>query len=158
MCYSWALPGQRKHIPYEHPRNRRVNVLAALRFGSEPQLVWRVERRTLTGQDVLEFIAALPPAGEAKTVVLDNASIHKLKVLAPDWAALAEAGLERLWLPGYSPELNDIERVFRTIKHHDLVERTYWSIDELAAAVEAAFARYDQRLRASPGQRLREAA
>ncbi len=28
--YSWVRPGERKHIPYENPQGRRLNVLAAL--------------------------------------------------------------------------------------------------------------------------------
>lgn len=158
VCYSWALPGQRKHIPYEHARGRRVNVLAAYRWGPAPQLVYQVETRTLTGEDVLAFIAGLEPVGGAKTVVLDNATIHRCKRLAADWAALEAAGLERLFLPGYSPELNAIEPLFGVIKRQELVERTYGSTEALAQAVDHAFHCYADRLAASSGQELGQAA
>ena len=50
------------------------------------------------------------------------------------------------YLPPYSPELNAVERVFRTIKHHELPERTYPTLTKLTAAVEAAFARQETKL------------
>ena len=41
VTYSWVLPGERKLIPYENPRSRRLNAMAALdRTGPEPGLYW----------------------------------------------------------------------------------------------------------------------
>ena len=39
--------------------------------------------------------------------------------------------------------LNDIDRLFRTIKHHDLPERTCATFDDLLEPVQAAFTRYE---------------
>ena len=66
--------------------------------------------------------------------------------------------MELFYLPAYSPELNAFERVFRTIKHHEMPERTYPTTEELTTAVEAAFTRVAARLRPATGQELRQAA
>jgi len=60
----------------------------------------------------------------------------------------------RLWaqgiylydLPPYSLELDDVEPIFREIKHHDLVARVYTPLAALAATVDDAYARYEAKL------------
>ncbi len=70
-------------------------------------------------------------------LVLDRAGWHVARGLE------VPANITLLHLPPYSPELNDIERLFRTIKHHGLPERTYPTFDALQEAVHAAFTRYE---------------
>jgi hypothetical protein len=53
-------------------------------------------------------------------------------------------------LPPYCPELKDIERLFRTIKHHELPERRYPTFDGLDAAVTEAFTRQEALLLTDP--------
>ena len=51
------------------------------------------------------------------TVILDNASIHKAKIIAPLVALLKSKGLTLYFLPPYSPELNRIERLWHKMKY-----------------------------------------
>jgi hypothetical protein len=52
-----TLPGQRKHAPYEAPRGRRVNVLAAYRpHGPTPRLDVFTAERTRKAYDLLAFL------------------------------------------------------------------------------------------------------
>ena len=159
MNSSWSLPGRRKQIPYENPRGRRVNVLAAYApVGPRAELAWRSEARTLKSEDLLEFLLGLAQEALPATVVLDNGSIHVSRVVQGARGWLAEQGLELYHLPAYSPELNDIERVFRRIKHYEMVERTYSTTELLQAAVEEAFAGVAQQTARADGQQLRQAA
>ena len=50
------------------------------------------------------------------------------------------------YLPPYSPELNDAERLFRHVKHHELPERAYTPFAALEQAVDAAFTRCEEKL------------
>jgi len=141
VTYSWTLRGQRKRLPYENPQGRRVNVLAALKVSSQPELVWDAFRRTLKAPDLLDFLQSLArPDGKPVIVVLDNASMHKNKAVQAARAALWQAGIYLYYLPPYSPDLNRIERIFRVIKHQGLPKRTYRTYDELEEAIYAAFA------------------
>jgi hypothetical protein len=55
--YSWCLPGQRKQVKYEYPQGRRVNVLATCRpIGASPRLEAKAFERTLTSEDLLDFL------------------------------------------------------------------------------------------------------
>jgi transposase len=75
--YSWTLPGRRKFVPYEAPRGRRVNALAAYRpFDRSPRLEVFTAERTWDSYDLLGFLKALPWSKVPRVVVLDNASIH----------------------------------------------------------------------------------
>lgn len=136
-----------------------MNALAAYApLGPEAELVWRTEPRTLKAEDLVEFLKGLSSDGQRTVVVLDNASIHVSHVVKEAMAWLGRQGLELFRLPSYSPELNDIERVFRTLKHHEMPERTYFTTEELTAAVNAAFGRLAEGIRNQSGQQLRHAA
>jgi transposase len=160
VSYSWALPGTRKRLPYENPQGRRVNALAALvPHGPVPTLIWATAPRTLRSADLLQFLReALPPDDRPLVVVLDNGSIHVSRAVTGEREALRDAGITLYYLPPYSPRLNAIEAVFRAIKHHDLPERRYATIEALEAAVDGAFERAEARLLAKRATQLRRCA
>ena len=157
MTYSWVLPGERKLIPYENPRSRRLNAMAALdRTGPEPGLYWVAKpNKALKAEEFLRFLDALPRLPVLRVVVLDNGSIHRndlVKAALPDlWAK----GIYLYYLPPYSPEMNEIEHLFQDVKHHDLPERTYTAVQALKSAVNDAFTRAETRILAECEPKLR---
>jgi transposase len=92
----------------------RYNVLGALDWVT-------LEMTTVTNCDyinaesVLELLAKVREAyGDRKvTLVLDNARYQKCKVV---WERAEELGVELLYIPPYSPNLNLIERVWHYVK------------------------------------------
>ena len=91
-------------------------------------------------------------------VVLDNASLHTSKVVRGARRRLAALGIYLYFLPTYSPELNEIEPVFRHVKYQEIPVRSHTSRAALREAVESGFDGYRPKLRRkSPGQ-LRPAA
>ena len=61
--YSWCLPGQRKRVKYEYPQGRRVNALATYDPSAPtPWLHAQPFERTLTSDDLLAYLRALPAA------------------------------------------------------------------------------------------------
>jgi transposase len=156
---SWCLPGQRKRVPYEYPSGRRVNALAAYEpLAAEPWLGSCALERTLTSDDVLAYLRALPAASVPRVVVLDNAGIHTSKQVKAERPALRRAGIYLYFLPPYSPELNAIEPVFKQIKHHDIPIRSHPSKTELRASVEGGFATRGRYLRQKSNKAPRRAA
>jgi transposase len=157
--YSWMLPGQRTLVPYEYPQGRRVNAIGVLLFaGDQRALWWDTVARTLTAHDVLTIIEAIPRGPGELVVVLDNASIHHNQTLAAAAPRLQEQGIHLYYLPRYSSELNRIEPYFGVIKHTELPERTYPTVEALQEAIDRAFTRCEQRLLAKMQQELRPAA
>jgi transposase len=158
--YSWALPGERKWVKYEYPQGRRVNALAAYRpYGPAPWLGAQPFERTLTSEDLLAYLKErLPGAAVPRVVVLDNASLHVSRVTKSARPALAKLGIYLYYLPAYSPELNEIEPVFRQVKHHEIPQRSHKSRAELRGSVEQGFDSYGRRLRPKSVEELRPAA
>jgi len=157
--YSWCLPGRRKRVRYEYPRGRRVNALAAYApYGPEPWLDALPFERTLTSDDLIAYLKALPAADVPRVVVLDNASLHISKATKAARPGLARRGIYLYYLPPYSPELNEIEAVFKQVKHHEIPRRSYTSKTELREAVEQGFHSYRVKLRPKPCHQLRPAA
>jgi hypothetical protein len=151
--YTWARTGTRALVWDEPPQGRRLNVLGALApYGERPDLVWAAPPGKVDSAVVLDFIwrevAGLPtapdrlPAGYRRArpcvVVLDNGSAHTSTAVKAAAPLLAAAGVTLFYLPPYSPELNRIEEVWRQIKYHALPVRSYRTLADLRAAVEAA--------------------
>jgi DDE superfamily endonuclease len=116
--------------------------------GPTPQLWWDSVPRTLTSQDLLTVLPAVPHPTGRLVVVLDNGSIHRSRVLQDARPALQQQGIELYSLPSYSPELNAIEAVFSGIKTHDLPARRYATVPALLDAVDAGFTAAETRLQA----------
>jgi hypothetical protein len=114
--------------------------------GPAPFLDWHGRPTHLGSDEVIGLLAVRPRTALPLIVVLDNASFHHSLDIQDAIPALWKRRIYLYYLPPYSPELNAIERVFRTIKHHDLPERTYPTLHQLTTAVEAAFARQEARL------------
>jgi len=158
-AYSWCLPGQRKRVEYESPQGRRVNALAAYRaHGGPPRLEVFTTERTWDSYDLLGFLKALPWAKVPRIVVLDNASLHTSRVVRQARKRLADAGVHLYFLPPYSPELNEIEPVFRQVKYQEIPVRSHTTRSGLRTAVEDGFAGYRKELKPKPSKRLRPAA
>lgn len=159
ISYSGCLPGQRKRVPYEYPQGRRVNALAIYEpYGPEPDLNAAAFERTLKSDDLLEYLGALPSAAVPRVVVLDNASLHISKAVKARRPELARSGTYLYYLPAYSPELNEIEPVFKQVKHHEIPVRSHKSKAELREAVEQGFVTYGDSVRQKSNNQLRPAA
>jgi hypothetical protein len=144
VTYSWVRRGRRKRVPYENPQRRRLNVLAAtVQWADQTDLRWLAVRRSFDAADLVCCLEQLAVPDLPTVVVLDNAGFHRAHLVREALPRLRQLGVFLYYLPPYSPELNDIERLFRTIKHHELPERTYPTFDQLQEAVHAAFTRYE---------------
>jgi transposase len=69
-------------------------------------------------------------------IVLDNGPIHASKATR-DALAERKHWLTPEWLPQYTPELNDIEREWKTFKAHHLARKTFDNRDSLKATIDA---------------------
>jgi len=163
--YTWARTGIRAVIRREDKKNRRINVLGAYApCGAAPDLLWQTQTGKIDAQVLLEFVCArlaglpqgaaqlaLPPAGWRRvrpcTVVLDNASAHVAHAFKDHRSELQAVGVELFYLPPRSPELNRIERVWRSAKYEDYPHRSQASLEDLGRAVDEALIRQRTRIR-----------
>lgn len=76
----------------------------------------------------------LPLLQAGQTLILDNASFHKGVQIQ---ALVAAAGCHLLYLPAYSPELNDIEPYWLPLKHR--IQKRAFLFSCFRDAVDSAF-------------------
>ena len=159
MSLSGVRAGERKSVPYENPQRRRYNTLVLYApDGVQPAFDWIGSPRAFTAADLVHFLLERPPCPVPLVIVLDNASLHHSRVVQDALAQLWAKRIYFYFLPPYSPELNEIEAVFRGIKHYDLPDRVYTPLAALEAAVDDAYARYENTLLAQCSDPLRPAA
>ena len=97
---------------------QRFNVLGALNFATKK--VETIANTTyITSTEIvamLEKLAAIH-AGEIVNIILDNARYQRCKLVMETAVSL---GINLVFLPTYSPNLNLIERVWKLVKSHVL--------------------------------------
>jgi transposase len=102
---------------------QRLNVLAALNAISHE--LFTVENLTyITAETACELLRLLAGAhqGIPMTIILDNARYQRCALVQ---AVAQEVGIELLYLPAYSPNLNLIERFWRFVKKQCLYSKYY---------------------------------
>jgi transposase len=113
---------------------QRYNVLGALDAVTH-RLIRVTNCDYLTAESVCALLRAVAEVavGLPITLVLDNARYQECALVQ----ALAEAsGIELLYLPGYSPNLNLIERLWRFVRKQSLDSTYYEDFGQFTAAID----------------------
>ena len=141
LARAWAKRGADLRV--EAPgQSQKIAMMGALDFVSRQLTV--VTSPTKRSADFIALLERLdrihgPKPGAAckpVTIVLDNGPIHAGKATR---AALAERNhwLTPEWMAKYAPELNDIEREWKTLKAHHLAHKTFKNRDDLQVTIDA---------------------
>jgi transposase len=140
LGYLWCLV--RLFVPGPSGR-KRYNVLAAL--DAVTHRVIRVSNHAYINAEsvraLLEQVAAAGLPGPI-TLVLDNARYQKCAVVK---ALAVSLGIELLYLPSYSPNLNLIERLWKFVKKECLGCRVLPTYEAFTAAIDDCLASLDTR-------------
>jgi transposase len=129
LGYVWSLV--RVFIPAPSGR-QRFNVLGALNAVTQ-EVITITNQTYITSVQVCQLLTQLAGLGLAVplTVVLDNARYQRCHLVQQHAAKL---GIELLFLPPYSPNLNLIERLWKWVKKQCLYSKYY---SEFAAFKQA---------------------
>ena len=149
LCRMWSKRGQQPQVKsaptqekvafsgFVNPRTGTLITNECDRFNFETIM-----------QSVKSFLESL--TSDTKIlVVLDNASWHKkaVRLMSTD---KDYAGIEFLFLPPYSPELNPIERVWRITRRERTHNRFFAKLDDLKMVLTI----YYEKLR-TPNEKLK---
>ena len=113
---------------------KRYNVLGAINAVTKE--VFRVTNQTyINSESVCELIRQIAARALSTpvTMVLDNARYQRCR-LVQDLAQ--KLGIELLFLPSYSPNLNLIERLWRFVKKKALYSIYYKTYDDFQKAID----------------------
>src|SRR3954470_7569906 len=140
LGYLWCLV--RLFVPGPSGR-KRYNVLAAL--DAITHQVIRVSNHAyLNAESVCALLREVAAAGLRGpiTLVLDNARYQKCAVVQ---ALAASLGIELLYLPSYSPNLNLIERLWRFVEKECLGCRVLPTYEAFTSAIDDCLANLNTR-------------
>ena len=141
LAVLWCL--KRLFIPTASGR-RRFNVLGALNSVTKEVITFcnSTSINTESVCELLDKIRAAYVEGIPITLVMDNARYQRnVRVMA-----YAESlGIELLFLPSYSPNLNLIERLWKFVKKECLYGKYYATFQEFKAAIETCLSETDTK-------------
>jgi len=112
---------------------KRYNVLGALNFVSKK--IETVKNDSyITSTQVVELLEklAIEYVGKPIALVMDNARYQRCKLVM---SKAAELGIELIFLPTYSPNLNLIERVWKFVKANVLSAAYIETFDEYCKVI-----------------------
>lgn len=120
---------------------QRFNVLGALNALSH-ELITVTNSSYINSDSVCELLLKIAAAstGIPITVVLDNARYQRCAKVQEYAARL---GVELLFLPPYSPNLNLIERLWKFVKRKCLYSRYYDKFQDFKAAITGCLSKTD---------------
>jgi len=135
--YGWQFPDEDVCILSE--KAYKLNCFALINRKSECH--WATTEESIDSKFVLEYLERLSFKINIETfIVLDNASVHKAKIIQeriPFWQA---RGLFLFFLPPYSPHLNIAETIWRKLKKEWLNPEDYIERDSLFYATNRCLA------------------
>ena len=133
--YGWQFPGETVTIPSE--KKARLNIWGMVDYNSIYHGFSSME--SMTAEKIADFIDKFSVTIKKETViVLDNASVHRSKLMQEMRKIWEKRGLYLFFLPPYSPHLNIAETVWRMLKGQWIQPKDYVSTDNLFYAVDRA--------------------
>ena len=142
LAHVWAKRGADLRIPA--PGQAAKVAMLGLLDWRRRELIVRTSR-TKRSSDFIALLEEMDrrygpvPSVAIKPVrlVLDNGPIHTSKLTRAALERRAH-GLRVEWLPKDTPELNDIEELWRDLKRHHLAHQTFTGVEDLDQAIHEA--------------------
>ena len=135
--YTWTTKGEIAWRPSISPGlSNRLNWYGAYDFTEGQAFIWQDDK--CNGEKTIKFLqhlAAWLNESERQVVIIwDGASYHRSKIVR---AAAQELGIELLPLPGYSPDLNPIEGLWKWMREEVTQNHCHKFLYQLCQACEA---------------------
>jgi transposase len=128
----WSLVRQWVKTP---SGRQRFNVLAALNAITH-EIITVTNATYINAESVCALLEAIAAAGikTAITLVMDNARYQRCALVQE---RAKELGIEILFLPSYSPNLNLIERLWKVVRKHCLYGKYYSDFATFSTTIDS---------------------
>ena len=142
--YAWQFRDEQAFMPSE--KGKGVNCFALLR--RDNRVVIETTTQTMTSRFLFEQMERFSFGLKRLTVVvLDNAAVHRARIIKERIGVWQQRGLFLFYLPRYSPHLNIVEVLWRKLKYEWLTARDYETRETLRYAVRLALKAVGESLR-----------
>jgi len=126
--YGWQFPEEQVCILSE--KAHRINCFGFINRQSKCYL--ETTEQNIDAQFILEYFEKFSFEIHKETfIVLDNASVHRAKIIRERIPFWQNRGLFLFFLPPYSPHLNIAETIWRKLKKEWLNPEDYFDKDSL---------------------------
>ena len=127
-----SVRGQKIYGERKGKRGVRENLLAARRKGKKDLIVPMIFRGSLNAEGFEGWLSKylLPSLTRPSVLIMDNAPIHRKNAIKQ----LVEETVHQIqivFLPKYSPDLNDIEHDFSALKRKRMYASSDTSLDDI---------------------------
>jgi putative transposase len=128
--YAWSKKGKKVYGDRQGKRGIRENLVAGRRKGKKDFIAPMVFTGSLNAEGFEGWLRVylLPSLSIPSVLIMDNAPIHRKNAIKE---LVKEAGHEVVFLPKYSPDLNDIEHDFSALKRIRMYAPIGTSLDEI---------------------------
>ena len=130
---AWAKRGKKVYGERPGKRVKRENLVAARRKGKKDLIAPMLFTGSLNAEGFEGWLSLylLPNLTSPSILIMDNAPIHRKTVIR---LLVESAGHQIIFLPKYSPDLNDIEHDFSALKRAKMYASPGTSLDEIIRA------------------------
>lgn len=131
--YAWSARGKKVFGEKQGKRGKRENLVAGRRKGVKDLIAPMLFTGSLDAEGFESWLGLflIPSLDRPSILIMDNAPIHRKNRVK---TLVEERGHEVLFLPKYSPDLNDIEHDFSALKRGRMYASPNTSIDEIIQA------------------------
>lgn len=140
----WIPPENIDPVVLQEPTRKSIGVFGAVRI-SDGRLVTSQEK-TFNNMTFLQFLEKLLESRSPDckmVVILDNARWHHAKALTP-WLIEHQEIFQLDFLPPYSPDLNNIERLWKLTRKLCTHNRYFAALDDMGETVFHQFDAWSQ--------------
>jgi transposase len=142
LSYTWARRGQQPTVPTCGKRKAR-KVFGLIDYFTG-RFFWQHQTARFTADAYRAFLQAVLDQTDRPLILLqDGATYHTAAAIQPFFAAHRDR-LTVYQLPGYSPDYNPIEHLWKNLKKRSTHLRYFPTFEELTTAVEEGLAFYQQ--------------
>ncbi len=142
LSYTWARRGQQPTVPTCGKR-KALKVFGLIDYVTG-RFFWQHQTARFTADAYRDFLQAVLDQTEGPIVLLqDGARYHTAAAIQPFFAE-HRARLTVYQLPGYSPDYNPIEHLWKNLKKRSTHLRYFPTFDDLTSSVEDGLTFYDR--------------
>jgi transposase len=133
--YGWQFADEQAAMPSS--QGKGINCFALLRRDNAALI--ETTGAGITGRFIFQQLEQLSIGlKRLAVVVLDNAAVHRARVIKERIRVWQKRGLYLFYLPRYSPHLNIVETLWRKLKYEWLAPKDYENRESLCYAVRQA--------------------
>jgi putative transposase len=128
--YAWSERGRKVYGEKQGRRGKRENLVAGRRKKKRELIAPMIFTGSLDAAGFEDWLSIylIPSLTMVSVLIMDNSPIHRKTRIRE---LVEAAGHQVLFLPRYSPDLNDIEHDFGAIKKARMYAKSGTSIDEV---------------------------